>query len=165
LSSNRKERAAEIVEQSIARARSTLAESRAAIDNLRAVHFNAMDAVREQVEHFKQSTGMACEEELSVTENQLDSEIIDHTMNILSESLTNISRHAQATQVKVKFFIQNQTLELEVRDNGKGFDVKQETKGHYGLVGMHERARLTGGQLAIESDASGTCVQFVVGRV
>ena len=132
LSSNRKERAAEIVEQSIARARSTLAESRAAIDNLRAVHFNAMDAVREQVEHFKQSTGMACEEELSVTENQLDSEIIDHTMNILSESLTNISRHAQATQVKVKFFIQNQTLELEVRDNGKGFDVKQETKGHYG---------------------------------
>ncbi|HMZ06968.1 MAG TPA: histidine kinase, partial [Anaerolineales bacterium] len=118
LSSNRKERAAEIVEQSIARARSTLAESRAAIDNLRAVHFNAMDAVREQVEHFKQSTGVACEVELSVTENQLDPEVIDHAMNILSESLTNISRHAQATQVKVKFFIQNQTLELEVRDNG-----------------------------------------------
>lgn len=165
LASDRKERAAEIVEQSIARARSTLAESRAAIDDLRAVPVNIADAVSEQVEHFKQSTGVTCEAELSVTENQLAPEVVDHAMNILSESLTNISRHAQATQVKVKFFIQNQTLELEVRDNGKGFDVKQETKGHYGLVGMHERARLTGGQLAIESDANGTCVQFMMGSV
>ncbi|NWF63312.1 MAG: sensor histidine kinase [Chloroflexi bacterium] len=165
LASDRKERAAEIVEQSIARARRTLADSRAAIDNLRAVPVNVADVVREKVETFKQSTGVVCEVELSVTENQLAPEVIDHAMHILSESLTNISRHAQATQVKVKFIIQNQTLELEVRDNGKGFDVKQETKGHYGLVGMRERARLTGGQLAIESNANGTCVQFVVGRV
>ncbi|MBK6645802.1 MAG: sensor histidine kinase [Anaerolineales bacterium] len=164
LASNRSERAAEIVEQSITRARSTLAESRAAIDNLRAEPVNVADVVREKVETFKQSTGVACELELSVTENQLDPETLDHAMHILSESLTNISRHAQASNVKVVFAIQNQNLQLEIRDNGKGFDVKQEIKGHYGLVGMHERARLTGGMLAIESDASGTCVQFVVGR-
>ena len=163
LASNRTERATEIVEQSITRARSTLAESRAAIDNLRAVPVNVTDVVREKVETFKQSTGVACALEISVTENQLGTEIIDHAMNILSESLTNISRHAQASNVKVEFFIQNKTLELEVRDNGKGFDVKQETKGHYGLVGMHERARLTGGMLSVESDANGTCVQFIVG--
>jgi NarL family two-component system sensor histidine kinase YdfH len=163
LNSNRTERAAEIVEQSITRARSTLAESRAAIDNLRAVPANVTDVVREKVETFKQSTGVACALEISVTENQLGMEIIDHAMNILSESLTNISRHAQASNVKVSLFIQNKALELEVRDNGKGFDVKQETKGHYGLVGMHERARLTGGMLSIESDANGTCVQFIVG--
>ncbi|MBP6209785.1 MAG: sensor histidine kinase [Anaerolineales bacterium] len=163
LTSNRTERAVAIVEQSITRARSTLAESRAAIDNLRAVPANVTDVVREKVETFKQSTGVACELELSVTENQLAAEIIDHAMNILSESLTNISRHAQASNVKVEFFIQKKTLQLEIRDNGKGFDVKQETKGHYGLVGMHERARLTGGMLSIESDANGTCVQFIVG--
>jgi NarL family two-component system sensor histidine kinase YdfH len=163
LASNRTERAAEIVEQSITRARSTLAESRAAIDNLRAVPSNVTDVVREKVETFKQSTGVTCELELSVTENQLETEIIDHAMNILSESLTNISRHAQASNVKVEIFIQNKTLQLEVRDNGKGFDVNQETKGHYGLVGMHERARLIGGMLSIESDANGTCVQLIVG--
>ena len=163
LASNRTERASAIVEQSITRARSTLAESRAAIDNLRAVPVNVADAVREQVEHFKQSTGVACDLDISVTENQLSPEVVDHAMNILSESLTNISRHAQASKVKVEFFIQNKTLELDVRDNGKGFDVKQETKGHYGLVGMHERARLTGGMLSIESDSNGTCVQFIVG--
>lgn len=163
LAAENTERAAVIVEQSIARARSTLAESRAVIDDLRSASTNVIELVREKVERFKQSTGIPCELEISVSENQLPAETLNHAMNILSESLTNIARHAQATKVKVEFVIQNTNLQLEVRDNGKGFDVKQETKGHYGLVGMHERARLTGGMLSIESDASGTCVQFVVG--
>lgn len=163
LASNRTERAAAIVEQSITRARSTLAESRAAIDDLRFISTNVADSVQEKVERFKQTTGIACNVEISVNENQLAPETANHALNILNECLTNISRHAEATNVQVKFFIQNQTLELEVRDNGKGFDVKQETKGHYGLVGMHERARLTGGMLSIESDENGTCVQFIVG--
>lgn len=163
LAAENTERAAAIVEQSIARARSTLAESRAVIDDLRSASTNVTELVREKVERFKQSTGIPCELEISVSENQLPAETLDHAMNILSESLTNIARHAQATNVNVNFFIQNKTLELEVRDNGKGFDVKQESKGHYGLVGMHERARLTGGMLSIESDADGTCVQFIVG--
>ncbi len=165
LRANRTERASAIVEQSIARARSTLAESRAAIDDLRAASGNVADAVREKIERFTQATGIRCEVEISVNENQLLLETTNHALNILSESLTNIARHAQATHVKVVFAIQNQNLQLEVRDNGKGFDVNQNTSGHYGLVGMHERARLTGGQLAIESDSNGTCVQFVVGRV
>lgn len=163
LTAENTERATAIVEQSIARARSTLAESRAVIDDLRSASTNVTELVREKVERFKQSTGIPCELEISVSENQLPAETLDHAMNILSESLTNIARHAQATNVNVKFFIQNKTLELEVRDNGIGFDVKQETKGHYGLVGMHERARLTGGMLSIESDSNGTCVQFIVG--
>lgn len=163
LAAENTERAAAIVEQSIARARSTLAESRAVIDDLRSASTNVTELVREKVERFKQSTGIPCELEISVSENQLPAETPDHAMNILSESLTNIARHAQATNVKVNFFIQNKTLELEVCDNGKGFDVKQEAKGHYGLIGMHERARLTGGMLSIESDANGTCVQFIVG--
>lgn len=163
LATENTERAAAIVEQSIARARSTLAESRAAIDDLRSTSTNVTELVREKVERFKQTTGIPCELEISVSENQLPAETLNHAMNILSESLTNIARHAEATQVKVNFIIQNINLQLEVRDNGKGFDVKQETKGHYGLVGMHERARLTGGMLSIESDASGTSIQFIVG--
>lgn len=163
LAAENTERAAAIVEQSIARARSTLAESRAAIDDLRSTSTNVTELVREKVERFKQTTGIPCELEISVSENQLPAETLNHAINILSESLTNIARHAEATQVKVNFIIQNTNLQLEVRDNGKGFDVKQETKGHYGLVGMHERARLTGGMLSIESDASGTSIQFIVG--
>jgi len=164
LSADNTERASAIVEQSIARARNTLAESRAVIDDLRSASTNSTELVREKVERFKQATGIPCELEISVSENQLPAETTNHAMNILNESLTNIARHAQATQVKVNFVIQNKNLQLEVRDNGKGFDVKQQTSGHYGLIGMHERARLTGGMLSVASDANGTCVQFVVGR-
>lgn len=164
LSSNRIERASAIVEQSITRARSTLAESRAVIDDLRAAPANLTEAVREKMDRFTQATGIACELEISVNKNQLSPETTNHALKILSESLTNIARHAQATQVHVKWMLQDQNLELEVRDNGKGFDVNQKSNGSYGLVGMHERARLTGGMLSIESNNGGTCIQFIVGQ-
>jgi len=164
LASDRKERASAIVEQALLRARATLAESRAAIDDLRATSTNVSDALHEKIERFKQATGIACDVEISVNENQLAPETTNHALNILNESLTNIARHAQATKVQVKCLIQNQNLELEVRDNGKGFDVNQKSSGSYGLIGMHERARLTGGTFSIESNANGTCIQFIVGR-
>ena len=164
LGANRTERASAIVEQSIIRARSTLAESRAAIDDLRATPANLTEAVREKMDRFTQATGISCELEISVNKNQLSPETTSHALNILSESLTNIARHAQATQVHVKWMLQDQNLELEVRDNGKGFDVNQKSNGSYGLVGMHERARLTGGMLSIESNNGGTCIQFIVGQ-
>jgi NarL family two-component system sensor histidine kinase YdfH len=163
LASGRSERASDIVGQAILRARSTLAESRAAIDDLRATTTNLVESIREKTERFTQATGIPCELEISVNENQLSPETTTHALNILNESLTNVARHAQASQVKMIFHIQGGHLQLEVRDNGKGFDPNQKTSGHYGLVGMHERARLTGGNLAIESNASGTCVQFIVG--
>lgn len=165
LASNRVERASAIVEQSIIRARTTLTESRAAIDDLRSMPVDISDAVHQIVEHFKQSAGIPCELDFSVSENQLPTATINHARNILSESLTNILRHAQATQVQVKFLIQRQTLELEVRDNGKGFDPQKQTSGHYGLVGMQERARLINGKLNIESNTDGTCIRLTIGSI
>ena len=164
LASNRSERASAIVEQSITRARSTLTESRAAIDDLRSAPANLAESIREKIERFTQVTGIPCELEISVNENQLSPETTNHALSILGESLTNIARHAQAAKAQVKCVIQNRNLELEIRDNGVGFDVNQKSSGSYGLLGMYERARLTGGTLAIESNASGTCIQFIVGR-
>lgn len=164
LGANRTERASAIIEQSLTRARSTLAESRAAIDDLRAAPANLTESVREKIDRFIQATGIPCEVEISVNKNQLSPGTTSHALNILSESLTNIARHAQATQVHVKWMLQDQNLELEIRDNGKGFDVNQKSNGSYGLIGMHERARLTGGMLSIESDNGGTCIQLIVGR-
>lgn len=163
LGADRTERAAAIVDQSLSRARSTLAESRAVIDDLRAAPASLPEAVREKIDRFTQATGIPCELEISIHENQLAAETISHALNVLSEALANIARHAQASQADVKFSIQNQALEMEMRDNGKGFDVNQESSGHYGLLGMRERARLTGGNLIVESDASGTHIHFVIG--
>lgn len=163
LSAGRAERAASIVEQSINRARSTLSESRAAIDDLRAMNVSLTDAVRGQVENFIQSAGLPCDLQLAVAENQFPAEIANHILNILGEALTNITRHAQATRAQVVFAARNKTLQLEVRDNGKGFDPAQTAGGHYGLLGMQERARLAGGTLEIESSEQGTCVRFKTG--
>ena len=162
LASDRAERASAIIEQAITHARRTLAESRAAIDDLRVAPENLAESVRENIDRFQQATGIPCDMEISIHENQLSVEATNHALNILSESLTNVVRHAQATQVHVKWSLHKQILELEVRDNGKGFDVNQQISGHYGLVGMHERARLSGGSLKIESIPGSTCIRFVV---
>lgn len=158
------ERALAIVEQSLTRARSTLDESRAAIDDLRSAPANLAEAVRAKVDSFIQSTGIPCYLDMSLEQNGLSTEIIDQVLSILSEALANIMRHAQATRVDIKFLVHKDGLELEVRDNGKGFDAEQETRaGHYGLLGMRERARLVGGELIIESNGhSGTNVRFVL---
>ena len=164
LSSNRTDRAAAIIEQALARARGTLAESRAAIDDLRIGQANVAETVREKVDRFTQATGIPCELDMSVQEDRLSTEVTAHIVSILSEALANITRHAQATRVHVRFVLEKGQLELEVRDNGRGFDMNEQTEaGHYGLLGMRERARLAGGVLRIDSNTgSGTNVHFVL---
>jgi NarL family two-component system sensor histidine kinase YdfH len=158
------DRASAIVDQALTRARSTLTESRAAIDDLRAGAPSLAESVREQVDRFTQATGIPCALDMSFQENGLSTEVADHAMSIVSEALTNIARHAQATRVNVKFHVQKDQLELEVRDDGTGFDLNEKTSaGHYGLLGIQERARLVGGALTIESRAQrGTNIHFVV---
>jgi signal transduction histidine kinase len=83
---------------------------------------------------------------------------------VAQAALTNITRHAQATQVDVTLrrLPATQILELTVRDNGVGFDVPiaLERARHgesLGLLGIQERIQLIGGQIAIESmPGSGT---------
>lgn len=165
LAAERTERALTIVEQAIVRARGTLAESRAAIDDLRAAPANLSDAVREKVERFTQATGIPCDMDISVKGYKLPLEVTTHALSILGEALANVARHAQATKAYIRFVVQERTLELEVRDDGKGFDANQEGSGRYGLLGMRERARMTGGQLTIDSNPNdGTRVHFLVGR-
>ncbi|MFC4346812.1 ATP-binding protein [Kordiimonas lipolytica] len=71
---------------------------------------------------------------------------------IVQESLTNILRHAHASEVSVGLQRTDGTLHLSVQDNGSGFDVSTQKGGTLGLAGMRERARLVGGAFAIESE-------------
>lgn len=156
------DRAATIVEQALASARRTLAESRAAIDDLRAKPIIFAEALRDAAERFTSATGIACEVEIAEQAHIVAHDTANQVLYILNEALTNVARHAQATQVAVAYSACADELELNVRDNGRGFDVRQEVgAGHYGLLGMRERARLVGGTLAIESAApGGTSVRF-----
>lgn len=82
---------------------------------------------------------------------------------IVQEALSNIWRHAQATQASVELAYFPSLLQLTVRDNGKGFFVEQfpdtghNSQGGLGLVGMRERAMLIGATLAITSALGDGC--------
>jgi PAS domain S-box-containing protein len=83
---------------------------------------------------------------------------------IVQESLTNIARHAEATQVDIKLDSRGAAMRLEVRDNGRGFMVSARgSRKTFGLLGMHERALALGGTLDITSTPGlGTVVTVVI---
>ena len=67
------------------------------------------------------------------------------------EALTNIDKHAQARRVSVDLLLAHGILSLEVADDGRGFDVKADPAGHFGLLGMRERAQRVGARLELHS--------------
>jgi len=165
LEAGRGERAADIIEHALGRARSTLADSRAAIDDLRSVPASLPEAVRAKVERFTQATGIPCSLDLALGDShRIPAGLGDHALRVLNEALANVTRHAQATQVWVQLVNKDHKLELEIRDNGQGFDPDAATRsGHYGLLGMRERARLAGGTLTVESgNGKGTCIHLQI---
>lgn len=88
-------------------------------------------------------------------------------MRILQEALANAAKHADAGRVDVHFAREDNTLTMEVRDWGRGFDSEGATEPmlgrHVGLVGMRERAVIIGGQFEIESaPGEGTVVRVAV---
>ena len=75
---------------------------------------------------------------------------------IAQEALNNVIKHSKATHADLKIIFEDAEIKMEVRDNGKGFIMpKSPTElapsGHFGLLGVHERADLIGARLEIES--------------
>jgi NarL family two-component system sensor histidine kinase YdfH len=155
LASGRPERAKEILVQAMARARTTLANARRAIGDLRqgvAILEDLSEAVRQEFNHFADATGISCALDLDSLPPLPDA-IREHALRVVSEGLTNVARHAQASHVWIRLTSGNGCLEVEVRDDGVGFDpaAVAAQSGHYGLLGVRERARLAGGTLVVES--------------
>lgn len=76
-------------------------------------------------------------------------------VNVLKEALSNVERHAQASSVTVRLTADGGDVLLTVADDGAGFDVDARntfvSNGHYGLLGMTERARRVGGEIELGS--------------
>ncbi len=87
---------------------------------------------------------------------------------IFQESLTNISKHSQATRVSATVKKQDDYVSFLVEDNGKGFEVQKALAAGslhtgIGLVAMQERVRMVGGSFHIESrEGSGTMIKFII---
>ena len=112
------------------------------------------------VQNFTQHTGVACE--LAISPGlEIAEPRATGVFRVLQESLTNIARHAQATQVEVNLAEEEGRVVLHVQDNGLGFDASAPRKqGSFGLLGIRERAALLGGDVVIESTpGKGTLVE------
>lgn len=85
---------------------------------------------------------------------------------IVREALLNALRHSEATSIEAEVEYQRRQLRVVVRDNGRGIDqqvLRSEGDSHWGLQGMHERARCIGAQLRIWSGrGAGTEVEISV---
>ncbi len=89
-------------------------------------------------------------------EQRLKPEIEMALYRIAQEALSNIARHAEARNAWVTLHFRPESVVLEILDDGKGFELPAESthyarSGHYGLLGMHERADLIGAKLVIRS--------------
>lgn len=79
---------------------------------------------------------------------------------IIQEQLKNTVNHSQATQVDILLQRKEDELVLVIRDNGKGFNVKQSSKG-IGLANIHKRARYYNGAVSLQSAPGDGCVMEV----
>jgi signal transduction histidine kinase len=83
---------------------------------------------------------------------------------IVQEALKNVADHAQASWVHVELILDGESITVRIEDDGKGFDSSSHLQrlastGHFGLLGISERARLHGGDLRVESTlGSGTVI-------
>ncbi|WP_349742012.1 CHASE3 domain-containing protein [Roseateles cavernae] len=70
---------------------------------------------------------------------------------LIQEAFTNIAKYANASEIQVRLLNRDGRALVEVRDNGQGFDTKQQTLSSHGLLGMRYRVAAEGGQLMISS--------------
>jgi PAS domain S-box-containing protein len=83
---------------------------------------------------------------------------------ILQESLTNVARHARASEVNVNLDYTRGHLALKISDNGKGIDMGElHSAKSFGLIGMRQRAKSVGGKLTIKREGQrGTTVKLMI---
>ncbi|MDD2900870.1 MAG: PAS domain S-box protein [Syntrophales bacterium] len=111
---------------------------------------------------------LICTMKLDEIDQIFPPEIKTNIYRILQESLTNIVKHATASQVSGTISIERENLIMEVVDDGQGFQVEEllarpGPDGGLGLTAMQERARQIGGELSISSQAGqGTVIKLTL---
>lgn len=146
------------LQQSIHTTYETLAdayqEARHAIDGLRidSLKEGLGSWIEQTIIEFQENSGLPVELTRMHNTDNLPSEVQAQLIRIVQESLSNIRKHAQATQVWVSCYELGEDLLLEVRDNGRGF-TPEDVPGpsRHGLQGMRERTELIGAEFQIIS--------------
>ena len=97
---------------------------------------------------------------------ELPQEMEQHLLRIAQEAVTNALKHAGASRIWIKLHTEARNCTCAIKDNGRGFDqdgVFSSRAGHFGLIGMRERAERLGGELRLASQpGEGTEVEVKV---
>jgi len=121
-------------------------------------------AVEWQANEFENRTGVQCTVLSDPEDIALDRTLSTSIFRIFQEALTNIARHADATEVMIDLKEKAGKVELTVRDNGKGITEEQISNARsFGLIGMRERVYYYGGKLRISGVSNeGTTVSLTI---
>jgi PAS domain S-box-containing protein len=123
-----------------------------------------MAAIEWQGQEFEKSKGIKFKFHTNLNDFSPKKNLSTNVFRVHQEALTNIARHAQATQIETTLERNDGSLLLVIKDNGNGFNVDEEKSiRSIGLIGMKERALMLQGELTIESEkGKGTVVMLKV---
>jgi len=134
-------------------ARESLNEARRSVQALRPQALEDQDlptAMSAMVEKMTARTSLRARFEVHGAAVTLPHDWEDNLLRIGQEAVTNVVRHAQASEIAMELNFTNETVALTVRDNGRGFVPTARFDG-FGLAGMQERVESMGGRLTIQS--------------
>ena len=124
--------------------------------------FGLVAAIDWQATEFEKQTGIGCGFEANRKDIVLHPDQATALFRIFQEALTNISKHAQATQVRVELVRGTRNVRLQIADNGCGIATRDRMKPKsFGIRGMIERASALGGDLSVSSGPEGGSVVSV----
>ncbi|NUW34906.1 sensor histidine kinase [Nonomuraea sp. SMC257] len=138
-------------------ARRGLSETRRAVSALRPGPLEDSrlpDALGRMADDWNRGARAGLTFELTGTPVALAAGVEDTLLRVAQEALANVAKHADATRTVLTLSYEDDTVLLDVRDDGTGFDPQAVTDG-FGLDGMRRRVRGVGGTLEIESEPGG----------
>lgn len=121
-------------------------------------------ALEWQAKEFQQRTDIICDFKTSCDTDNFSDKINTAVFRIFQESLTNVARHAKASKINTKLYMEDDMLILSVSDNGVGIcSTRKNNKTSFGLLGMKERATMLNGDILISKiPDGGTCVTLKI---
>jgi PAS domain S-box-containing protein len=132
-------------------------------------NFGLENAIRSHTDDFEEKhPGIKISLSLAHDRQLLPERVRLALFRVFQQSLANVLRHAEATEVQVRFSFDAEEARLEILDNGKGFEVPSTwielvRQGHYGLAGAAERVQTLGGTFHVESrPGNSTIVRAII---
>jgi signal transduction histidine kinase len=150
-------------------ARHSVTEARRSVMDLRSSVLEGQDlasALESGTRVWTAGSGVEVKVNVEGPPGELPQEMEQHLLRIAQEAVANVLKHAGATHIAIQLRTEARKLRLRIEDNGHGFeqkDVFSSLGGHFGLIGMRERAERLGGEMHLQSrPGGGTEVEVMV---